>query len=240
MFGAEAMTRLKAAKVAVFGIGGVGGYAVEALARSGIGSIHLFDYDQIELSNINRQLHATHATIGEDKVLAAAKRISLINPDAAISCHKLYYLPETADEIDLSQYDYIIDAMDTVTAKIELAVRAASLGVWLISSMGAGNKVEAAKLELADIYETSVCPLAKVIRRELRKRGVKALKVVYSKEEAITPKLLSPDSRHQPIGSNAFVPATAGLIMAGEVVKHITSFPASSPSSDLGNPDNPQ
>jgi len=237
LFGKDGMDKLFGAKVAVFGIGGVGGYAVEALARSGIGELALFDDDKICVTNINRQLHATTATIGQYKVDAAKARILEINKDAVVNTHKLFYTPETSAQVDLSRYDYVIDAIDTVSGKIELAVRAEKAGVPIISAMGAGNKLDASALEVADIYETSVCPLAKVMRHELRKRGVKKLKVVYSKEEPITPigesagckyncvcppgTLRTCTRRRQIPGSNAFVPAAAGLIIAGEVVKDL-------------------
>ena len=238
LFGAAGMERLAAAHVAVFGIGGVGGYAVEALARSGIGELSLFDDDRVCLTNINRQLHATHATVGRYKVELAGERITQINPAARVHVHKLFYLPETADQVDLSIYDYVIDAIDTVAGKIELAVRAEAGGVRLISAMGAGNKLDATMFRVADIYETKVCPLAKVMRRELKKRGVRGLKVVYSREVPINPMADSLPAcaescvcppgttrncsrrRHIP-GSNAFVPAAAGLILAGEVVREL-------------------
>ena len=233
------MSKLYEAKIAVFGIGGVGGYAVEALARSGIGKMDLFDDDKICPTNINRQIHATWKSVGRYKVDVAAERIQEINPAAIVSAYKLFYLPDTSDQVDLSQYDYIIDAIDTVSGKIELALKAGEHGVRIISSMGAGNKVNAAALEVADIYDTSVCPLAKVMRQELRKRGVTGLKVVYSKEPALSPKedllaictvncVCPPGTernctqRRQIPGSNAFVPAAAGMIIAGEVVKDLT------------------
>jgi tRNA A37 threonylcarbamoyladenosine dehydratase len=242
IFGKEGMERLFAAKVAIFGLGGVGGYAAEALARSGVGGLDLYDDDRICVTNINRQLHATHKTVGMYKVDAARGRILEINPRAAVGAHKVFYGPDTAEGIDLAAYDYVIDAVDTVTAKIELAVRAAGAGVPAISCMGAGNKLDASAFEVADIYATSVCPLAAVMRRELRKRGVAALKVVYSKEKpaALKEGLLSEcktgcvcppgtvrkcDKRRQIPGSNAFVPPVAGLILAGEVVKGIVGVP---------------
>jgi len=241
IFGKDGMSKLFKAKVAVFGIGGVGGYCVEALARSGIGRMDLFDDDKICLTNINRQLYATRKSIGLYKVDVAKERIHEINPDAIVNAHKLFYLPGTPVQIDLSQYDFIIDAIDTVSGKIELAVKAYENDVRIISSMGAGNKVNAAAFEVADIYDTSVCPLAKVMRRELRKRGIPNLKVVYSKELPIAPKedmLISCKTncvcppgtarkctqRRQIPGSNAFVPSVAGLIIAGEVVKDLTGI----------------
>jgi tRNA A37 threonylcarbamoyladenosine dehydratase len=241
IFGKDGMHKLLEAKVAVFGIGGVGGYAVEALARGGVGRMDLFDDDKVCVTNINRQLHATRKTVGMYKVDAAKERILEINPDAEVNTHKMFYVPDTSAQVDLSVYDYIIDAIDTVSGKIELVVKAGELGVPIISSMGAGNKVNAAAFEVADIYETSVCPLAKVMRHELRKRGIIKLKVVYSKENVIPPKedmltdckfncVCPPgtqrkcDQRRQIPGSNAFVPAAAGLIIAGEAVKDLTGF----------------
>jgi tRNA A37 threonylcarbamoyladenosine dehydratase len=213
IFGGGGIEKLAQAKIAVFGVGGVGGYTVEALARSGIGRLDLFDYDDVCITNINRQIIATTKTVGRVKVEVAKERILEINPAAEVNTHKMFYTPETSSEVDLSQYDYIVDAIDTVSGKIELVARAGECGVPIICAMGAGNKVEASKLEVADIYKTSVCPLAKVMRYELRKRGVKKLKVVYSKE--------LPRLKCRPPGSNAFVPSTAGLIIAGEVVKDL-------------------
>ena len=241
IFAKEGMEELYKAKVAVFGIGGVGGYAVEAFARSGIGTIALFDDDKICVTNLNRQLHATRKTVGMYKVDAAKDRILEINPDCEVETYKMFYLPENADDIDLSKYDYIIDAIDTVSGKIELICRANRDNVPVISSMGAGNKVDADALEVADIYATSVCPLAKVMRSELRKRGVDKLKVVYSREEIKAPKydMLSScksncvcppgvtrncSKRRQIPGSTAFVPSAAGLIIAGEVIKDLAGF----------------
>jgi tRNA A37 threonylcarbamoyladenosine dehydratase len=214
LFGKEGMERLYAAKVAVFGLGGVGGYVVEALARSGVGRLDLFDHDRICPSNINRQIYATTATIGRLKAEVAKERVLEINPRAVVNAFPLFYLPETATEVDLSQYDYIVDAIDNITAKIELAVRAHESGIRLISAMGAGNKLDPTAFIVADIYETSVCPLAKVMRRELRKRGVPRLKVVYSREEPLALASRTP-------GSNAFVPPAVGLIIAGEVVRDV-------------------
>ena len=241
IFGKEGMTKLFTSKVAVFGIGGVGGYAVEALARSGVGRIDLFDDDRVCLTNINRQIYATRKSVGRYKVDVAKERIQEINPDAVVHPYKMFYLPNTSAQVDLSQYDYIIDAIDTVSGKIELAVKAGEYGVPIISSMGAGNKVNAAVFEVADLYDTSVCPLAKVMRYELRKRGIQKLKVVYSKEPAVPLKedmsvncktdcICPPDTarkctqRRKIPGSNAFVPAVAGLIIAGEVIKDLTGY----------------
>lgn len=236
LFGAENMERLRNSRVAVFGAGGVGGYAVEALVRSGVGAVDVFDDDTVSLTNLNRQIIAVTDTIGRDKTEVIRERALEINPEVRITVHKCFYMPDNADEFDLSEYTYIVDAVDTVTAKIELAVRAEKAGVPIISSMGTGNKVEAAMLETADIYETSVCPLARVMRRELKKRGVKKLQVVYSKEKPFVPQMdeevISERSgavrsgmpKKNVPGSTAFVPAAAGLIIAGEVVKAITGI----------------
>lgn len=213
LLGSESMGRLANARVAVFGIGGVGGYVVEALVRSGIGSVDLIDSDTVCESNLNRQIIATRDTLGKQKVDAMKERIMQINPECKVTTHCCFYLPETADEFDFTQYDYVVDAVDTVTAKIELVMRAKECNVPIISSMGAGNKLNPADFEVVDIYKTSVCPLAKVMRRELKKRGVKKLKVVYSKEEPI--------KKCTPPGSTAFVPSVVGLIIASEVVKDI-------------------
>ena len=234
MFGDEAMDKLAHAKVAVFGVGGVGGYTVEALARSGVGTLHLIDDDKIALSNINRQILATHDTVGQYKVDVAAARIAAINPKATVVTHRTFYLPQTAADFDLAQYDYIVDAIDTVAGKLVLAEGAAAAGVPLISSMGAGNKLDPTAFRVADITDTAVCPLARVMRKELKKRGIHHLKVVYSEEEPITP-LGAPtnepaeqsDTRPQQRrakptpGSNAFVPSVVGLIIAGEVIKDL-------------------
>ena len=229
LLGAEAMEKLKNARVAVFGVGGVGGYAVEALVRSGVGAFDLIDNDRVCLTNINRQIVATHSTVGQYKVDVAKVRAEDINPQCTVRVYKIFYTPETAGEFDFTQYDYIIDAIDTVTGKIELVVQAQSAGTPIISSMGAGNKLDPTAFEVADIYKTSICPLARVMRRELKKRGVKKLKVVYSKEEALTP-ILTDDcneensARRQIPGSTAFVPSVAGLIIGGEVVKDIIGY----------------
>ncbi|WP_405345315.1 ThiF family adenylyltransferase, partial [Ruminococcus sp.] len=187
IFGETAMTRLAASRVAVFGVGGVGGHVVEALARSGVGALDLIDNDRVAPSNINRQIVAVHSTIGMLKVDAAELRVRDIAPDCKVRTYPTFFMPETADEFDFTQYDYVVDAIDTVTGKIEIIMRAKAAGVPVISSMGAGNKVDPTAFEVADIYKTSVCPLARVMRREMKKRGVKSLKVVYSKEEALTP-----------------------------------------------------
>ena len=238
LLGKEAMEKLAKARVAVFGIGGVGGYTVEALVRSGIGAIDLIDDDRVCLTNINRQLYATRKTIGKYKVDVAAERIAEINPNTVVYTHKTFYTPETAPLFDFTQYDYVVDAIDTVTGKIALVLQAQDANTPIISSMGAGNKLNPAAFEVADIYETSVCPLAKVMRRELSRRGVKALKVVYSKEKPLTPiddveiscreHCICPPGtvrkctqRRQVPGSTAFVPPVVGLIIAGEVIKDL-------------------
>ncbi len=228
LLGAEKINRLQEARVAVFGIGGVGGYAVEALARSGIGTLDLIDNDIVCMSNINRQIIATHRTLGRDKVDVARERALEINPQLKVNVHKTFYLPETAGEFDFTQYDYIIDAIDTVTGKLQLAEEAARCHVPIISAMGAGNKLDPTAFEAADITQTSVCPLAKVMRRELKKRGIEHLKVVYSREMPLTPKKEEAEQgqeenspKRQTPGSVAFVPSVAGLIMAGEVIKDL-------------------
>lgn len=218
LFGKKAMERLSSSRVAVFGIGGVGGFTVEALARSGVGAIDLIDHDKVCLTNINRQIIATHKTVGKYKVDAAAERILEINPDCKVTAHKIFYMPDTQDGFDFSPFDYIVDAIDTVTGKLLIAENAVECGVPVISCMGAGNKLDPTAFEVADIFETSVCPLAKVMRRELNKRGIERLKVVYSKEEPKKPVATEP----RVPASNAFVPSVAGLIIAGEVIKDLT------------------
>ena len=239
LLGHDNMEKLKNARVAVFGIGGVGGFTVEALARSGVGTLDLIDDDKVCLTNINRQIIATRKTIGQYKVDAAKERVLDINPDAVVNTYKTFFVPETADEFDFAAYDYVVDAIDTVTGKIMLVEAAQKAGTPIISSMGAGNKLDPTAFEVADIYKTSVCPLAKVMRRELKKRGIKKLKVVYSKEKAMTPIddtanscrshcICPPGSartctqRRQIPGSTAFVPSVVGLIIAGEVSKDLT------------------
>ncbi len=223
IFGADAMEKLKKSRVAVFGIGGVGGHVVEALARSGIGEIDLIDNDVVHNSNINRQVVALLSNVGENKVDAFEKRIKDINENVIIHKHKCFFMPDNSHQFDFSSYDYVADCIDTVTGKIELVLKAQEAGVPIISSMGTGNKVNPTDLEVTDIYKTTVCPLAKVMRRELKKRRVKKLKVVYSKEIPIVPKKTEIDvkSKKVLIGSNAFVPAAAGLIIASEIVKDI-------------------
>ena len=221
LIGRDGLERLKNARVAVFGIGGVGGYVVEALARSGVGAFTLVDSDRVSLSNLNRQIIATRETIGQYKTEAMKQRILSICPGTEVETCQCFYLPETRDQFDFTRYDYVVDAVDTVTAKIDLILRAKETGVPVISSMGAGNKMNPAMFEVADIYKTSVCPLAKVMRRELKKRGISKLKVVYSKEEPI--KRATEEQRPVP-GSIAFVPSAAGLIIAGEVVKDLIGW----------------
>ncbi len=229
LLGDEGMEKLKNARVAVFGVGGVGGYAVEALARSGVGALDLIDDDAVAPSNLNRQIIALQSTVGKPKVEVAAARIADINPDCIVRTYRTFYTPDTAGRFDFSLYDYVIDAIDTVTGKIALVMQAQAAGTPIISSMGAGNKLDPSAFEVADIYKTSVCPLARVMRRELKKRGVKRLKVVYSREEALTPEgEIEQDAVHKKRatpGSVAFVPAVAGLILAGEVVKDIVNNP---------------
>lgn len=231
ILGKEAMEVLASSRVAVFGIGGVGGYTVEALTRSGVGTLDLIDNDTVSLTNINRQIHATTKTVGRYKVDVAKERCADINPDAVIHTYKTFFMPETKDRFDFSVYDYVVDAIDTVTGKIALIEKANESGTPVISSMGAGNKLDPTAFEVADIFETSVCPLAKVMRKELRARGIDHLKVVYSKEEPVTPSaelaLLCRQNesalsgRRQVPGSNAFVPPAVGLIIAGEVIKDL-------------------
>lgn len=222
LLGRAAMERLAAARVAVFGVGGVGGYTVEALVRSGIGAIDIIDSDTVSVSNLNRQIIALRSTVGQYKVDVFEERIGQINPDCTVRKYRTFFMPDTAGEFDFSQYDYVVDAIDTVTGKIELAVRCSECGTPIISSMGAGNKLNPAMLEVADIYETSVCPLARVMRYELRKRGIPALKVVYSKEKPLTPQGEKGGGKAVP-GSTAFVPSAAGLIAASEVIKDLIS-----------------
>ena len=225
LLGTDALERLQNARVAVFGIGGVGGYTVEALARSGIGQLDLIDSDTVSVSNINRQILATHSTVGLPKVEAAKRRILDINPNCVVRMYQVFYTPETADQFDFTQYDYIVDAIDTVTGKLQLVQRAVDAVTPIISCMGTGNKLDASAFEVADISKTSMCPLARVMRKELSKRGIKHLKVVYSKEEALSPTGWEEEAaalgKRQIPGSVAFVPGAAGLILAGEVIKDI-------------------
>lgn len=227
LFGKEAMEKLAASRVAVFGIGGVGGYTVEALVRSGVGAIDLIDDDKVCLTNLNRQIIATEKTIGRYKIDVAAERIADINPDANVRTFKTFYTPETSGEFDFSQYNYIVDAIDTVTGKIALVMNAHAEGTPIISSMGAGNKLDPTAFEVTDIYKTSVCPLARVMRNELKKRGIPSLKVVYSREKPLVPQASEPEEdseRRQIPGSNAFVPSVVGLIIAGEVIKDLINL----------------
>lgn len=241
LLGKDAMQVLENSRVAVFGVGGVGGYVVEALVRSGVGTIDLIDDDKVCLTNINRQIIATRKTVGQYKVDVMKERILEINPDAIVNTHKCFFLPENKDEFDFSRYSYVVDAVDTVTAKIQLVLEAKNAGVPIISSMGAGNKLDPTGFEVADIYKTSVCPLAKVMRRELKKRNIDHLKVVYSKEKPVRPIedmaiscrsncICPPGAEHKCTerraipGSTAFVPSVVGLIIAGEVIKDLTGI----------------
>lgn len=225
LLGQEATKTLNKARVAVFGIGGVGGFTTEALARSGLGTIDLIDHDKISLTNINRQIIASHKTLGQYKVDVMRERIIEINPKAKVNVYRCFYNADVADEFDFSKYDYIVDAIDTVSSKIEMICRAKEADVPIISCMGAGNKLDPTKFEVADIYESSVCPLAKVMRKELRARGIRDLKVVYSKEPTIKPNSLEEANdivkRKQVPGSVSFVPSVAGLIIGGQVIKDI-------------------
>lgn len=241
LYGAEAMEKLASSRVAVFGIGGVGGYVVEALARSGVGTLDLIDDDKVCLTNINRQILATRKTVGRYKVDVAEERVHEINPQCTVNTYKTFFLPDTQDQFDFREYDYVVDAIDTVTGKLAIVEKAKEAGVPVISSMGAGNKLDASQFEVADIYKTSICPLAKVMRRECRKRDIKSLKVVYSKEEPVTPlEDMSISCRQHCIcppgtarkcterrdipGSTAFVPSVVGLIIAGEVINDLTGI----------------
>ncbi len=224
LLGTQAAERLQRARVAVFGVGGVGGYAVEALVRSGVGTLDLIDRDTVSVSNINRQIIALTSTIGRKKVDAAAERAKDINPAVQVNTYPLFYTSDTAAQFDFTQYDYVIDAVDTVSAKIDLVLRADQAGVPIISSMGAGNKLDPTRFEIADIYHTSVCPLARVMRKELRSRGIRHLTVVYSKEEPRTPAMIQkdPDTGKVIPASSAFVPSAVGLIIASKVIKDLT------------------
>ncbi len=241
LLGKQAMEKLSGSRVAVFGIGGVGGYVCEALVRSGVGAFDLIDDDKVCLTNLNRQIIATRNTVGQYKADVMKDRIWEINPDAQVTVHKRFFLPENADEFPFQEYDYIVDAVDTVTAKIELVIKAQEMQVPVISSMGAGNKLDGSQFRVSDIYQTKMCPLAKVMRRELKKRGVKKLKVVYSEEKPIRPLddlsiscrtacICPPGTKHKCTerrdipGSVAFVPSVAGLIIAGEVVKDLICY----------------
>ena len=225
ILGALAMERLRSARVAVFGVGGVGGHVVEALARSGVGALDLIDNDTVSATNINRQIIALHSTVGQKKTDAAKARVLDINPACAVRTYDTFFLPETADAFDFTQYDYVVDAIDTVAGKLCLAERAQAAGVPIICSMGTGNKLDPTKLTITDIYKTSVCPLARVMRYECRKRGIKKLKVLYSTETPLTPRADetpdTPTGRRSVPGSTAFVPPAAGLIIASEVVREL-------------------
>lgn len=223
LLGEDAIEKLRNSSVAVFGVGGVGGYTVEALARSGVGELHLIDNDTVSLTNINRQIIALHSTVGRDKVDVMRERVLDINPDCRVFTYKTFFTPETAGEFDFTKFDYVVDAIDTVSGKIQLAVSAREAGVPIICAMGAGNKLDPTRFEVADIEKTSVCPLARVMRRELKKRGVSGVKVVYSKEEPTAPRGevesdAVHESRRQTPGSLAFVPSAAGLVLASAVV----------------------
>ena len=234
LIGQAALEKLQNSRVAIFGVGGVGGYVCEALVRSGVGHFDLIDNDTVSLTNINRQIIALHSTIGKLKVDVMKERMLDINPDVDVSVHPCFYLPETADQFDFSNYDYVVDAIDTVTGKIEIIVQADAHQVPVISSMGAGNKLNPAMMEVSDIYKTSVCPLARVMRRELKKRHIKHCKVVYSKEKAIQPSQASLEkygadseenfTKKSISGSTAFVPSVAGLILASEVIKDLITL----------------
>lgn len=229
LLGAEAMTRLRQARVAVFGIGGVGGHAAEALARSGVGHFLLVDSDTVALTNLNRQIVALHSTLGRYKTEVMRERILDINPQAQVTERRCFFLPETAASFDFAGFDYVVDAVDTVTAKIGIVLAAQAAGVPVISCMGAGNKLDPSLFEVADIYKTSVCPLARVLRRELKARGVRHLKVVYSKEEPLTPRPAAEAEQKGTAGraapgSSAFTPSVAGLILASEVVKDLAKL----------------
>ena len=221
LLGQDGVEKLKKARVAVFGVGGVGGYVVEALARSGVGTLDLIDNDVVSLSNINRQIIALHSTIGRLKTEVAAERARDINPNIVIHTHNVFYLPETAAQFDFSAYDYVIDAIDTVSGKIALAEQAKAANVPIISAMGAGNKLDPTAFEVADVSKTTVCPLARVMRRELKKRGIEHLKVVYSKEEPQPAKTVDEGTGKPIPASVAFVPSVVGLIVAGEVIKDL-------------------
>ena len=231
LLGKDAMEKLRRSRVAVFGLGGVGGYVAEALARSGIGALDLVDHDTISPTNINRQILALHSTVGMSKAAAAAARAKDIFPDIQVTIHEMFYLPDTASHFDFAQYDYIVDAIDTVTGKLALAQQAKEAGIPIISSMGTGNKLDPTKFQVADISQTSVCPLARIMRKECKKRGIGKLKVVFSTEEPIESKLDAlcaeelPEGRRALPGSVAFVPSVAGLIIAGEVIKDLIQTP---------------
>jgi len=224
LLGSEALTKLASSRVAVFGIGGVGGYVTEALARSGVGALDLIDHDVVSESNINRQIVALGSTIGKYKTEVARDRIADINPDCKVTVHSMFYLPDTASQIDLGEYDYVVDCVDTVTAKLLLITNSQEEGVPVISSMGTGNKIDPSRFKVADIYDTSICPLAKVMRRECKKRGIEHLKVVYSDEEPRAPEVRIRENGKDVPGSCSFVPSVAGLIIASEVIRDLTGI----------------
>lgn len=222
MFGGNAIDKLLKSRVAVFGLGGVGGHVAEALVRGGIGEIDVIDKDKVDITNINRQIFATNNNVGEIKVEAAKKRLLEINPNLKINCYNEFFLPDTACKFDFSKYDYVVDAVDTVTAKILLAVKCSEFNTPIISIMGTGNKLDPTQFLVDDLYNTSICPLARIMRKELKVRGINKLKVVYSKEEPICPNVSNTDLNNKPIvSSNSFIPAVAGLIAAGEVIKDL-------------------
>ena len=228
LLGEDAIQKLKASRVAVFGVGGVGGHAVDALARAGVGTLDLIDSDTISITNINRQLLATHSTVGRLKVEVAKERILDIYPDAVVNTYPIFYTPETADQFDFTQYDYIVDAIDTVTGKLCLAERAFAVGTPIISCMGAGNKLDGTAFRVSDISKTTICPLARVMRKELKKRGISHMKVVYSTEEALTPVGAEEEAaaigKRQIPGSTSYIPGIAGLLLAGEVIRDLTGI----------------
>lgn len=225
LFGEDAMERLKNARVAIFGIGGVGGYTAEALVRGGVGTLDLIDSDTVSITNINRQILATHSTVGKLKVEVAKERLLDINPNVLVNTYPVFYTPETADQFDFTQYDYIVDAIDTVTGKLCLAERAFAVSAPIISCMGAGNKMDGTAFRVADISKTTICPLARVMRKELKKRGIAHMKVVYSLEEALTPVGAEEEAaalgKRQIPGSTSYIPGIAGLLLAGEVIKDL-------------------
>ena len=237
LIGDEPLDRLAAAKVAVFGVGGVGGFCIEALARAGVGTLHLYDDDTVSESNLNRQIAALHSTVGQPKAEVVAERVRDINPDCKVEAIRMFYLPQNADQVDLSQYDYVVDCIDTVAAKLELVSRCTALQVKIISAMGSGNKLDPTAFEITDISKTQGCPLARVMRKELRKRGIQRLKVVYSREEPLSP--AQPIEAEVPAGSDtrpgstarrdtpgsiSFVPAAAGLVLASAVIRDLGQF----------------
>lgn len=226
LLGEEAMARLRAARVAVFGVGGVGGYVVEALCRAGVGAIDLIDNDSVSLTNLNRQIIATRDTVGRDKVDVAAERVKSINPDCTVRTYKTFFLPGNADSFDFTRFNYVVDAIDTVAGKLALVENARAAGTPIICALGTGNKLDPTKLEIGDIYTTSVCPLARVMRRELRRRGVERLKVLWSREEPLKPLPADEETARRALpGSTPFVPAVGGLIIASEVVKDLIRAP---------------